>query len=171
MKRKSFYGLLTSMLLVAASPGHAQSVTFNLTGNITQGTCNFTIPDGDLGTHPVSWFTGSRVTAWSNPIVIKAVSCSPDIQNIRMTFIGTPDTSNGSYFAPVSTSGNVTGVAIELGQAGPLLTAGINPGSSLDWPLGTLGNSYSIHARFTQTKPSVTPGVVKTPITVQFTYY
>lgn len=168
MKRKSFYGLLTSMLFVAASLGHAQSVTFNLTGEITQGTCSFTIPDGGLGTYAASSFTGSTTTNWSDPIAIQAVSCSPDIQNIRMTFSGTPDTSNSNYFAPVSTSGNVTGVAIQLAS---LYETAITPGGSLNWSLGALGNSYTIKGRFVQTKPSVTPGVVKTPITVQFTYY
>jgi type 1 fimbria pilin len=168
MKWNSLCRLFAVMLLVAASLSHAQSVTFNLTGNITQGTCSFTIPDRDLGTYAASSFTGSTTTAWSNPIAIRAVSCTSDIQNIRMTFSGTPDAINSNYFAPMSTSGNVTGVAIQLAS---LYEAPITPGGSMNWSLGAIGTTYTIKARFVQTQPSVTPGVVSTPITVQFTYY
>ncbi len=144
---------------------------FHLAGSVQindgSGTCSFTVPDTDLGTYTAASFTGSTTKPWSDAIKVKIVSCSPGIDNIHMKFLGTPDANNSNYFAPISTSGNVTGIAIQLANS---FMAPAIPGGTLDWSRSVVGDSYNLRARFVQTLGNVTAGVVKTPITIQFTY-
>nr|WP_199043650.1 hypothetical protein [Dyella sp. ASV24] len=173
MKRNVIKGWIAIGLLSAASIASAQTVTFNLTGAITQGTCSFTIPDADIGSFGAWTFTGvGYFAAWSADIPITASNCTSDITTVHMTFNGAADTANSQFFqvAPVAGQGNISGVGIDLST----VTGGFNrvvPNiTQINWNLASVGNTYSIKARFAQTLATVTPGQMKTPITVKFTY-
>ncbi|MET3654723.1 fimbrial protein [Dyella japonica] len=154
------------LLAGSMASGRASDLTIRFTGQFVTSTCAVSIPDIDLGTYPAAAFTGSYQTYWVWSTVA-APNCTPDITTIHMKFTGTPDSTNNQLFkvVPVAGQGNIAGVAIELSTG----TARITPNGTIDWQLGVGSTSYPISARFSQTS-AVTPGVTKTPITVQFTY-
>ncbi|MET3654722.1 fimbrial protein [Dyella japonica] len=173
MKTNLIKGGMAAGLLAMASAVGAQSVTFNVTGTIQQGTCSFTIPDTDLGTYGAWTFTGMGYTApWTSDIPVAASGCTADINTIHMVFNGTPDATNSQLFKaiPVSGQGNISGVAIDLSTASGTPARLVPNTGMTNWTLATVGNTYYIKARFYQTSASVTPGKMQTPITAQFTY-
>lgn len=157
---------LAPILALTSMTASAVDLTVRFTGSFVQGTCSFTVNDVDLGTYEATTFTGSTQTPWTS-VTINRGSCTPDISTIHMTFSGTADSNNPAYFAVASSSGNVTGVGIETSN---MNNQYITPNTTvLDWPI-SIGPSYSLQAHLVQTRPSVTAGTIKTPITIQFTY-
>nr|WP_199043648.1 fimbrial protein [Dyella sp. ASV24] len=151
----------------------AADLNIKFTGKFLTSTCSFTVPDTDLGTYGAWTFTGvGYFAAWSANIPITASNCTSDITTVHMTFNGTADTKDSQFFkaVPVAGQGNISGVGIDLST----VTGGFNriiPNYTLiNWNLASVGNTYSIKARFTQTLTTVTPGRMKAPITIQFTY-
>lgn len=160
---------LASVLALLSANTWAADLTLRFTGKFVTSTCAFSIADVNLGTYAAAKFTGS----YSSPpttVAIKASNCTPDISIVHMKFLGTTDPKNSNLFKAVSTSGNVTGVGIQIqdGRAPP--NVAIPNTAVIDWPISTVGLTFNVYAFFQQTASPVTPGVVKTPITVQFTY-
>lgn len=154
------------LLALIAAGADAADLTINFNGKFESGTCSFTAPDADLGTYQATSFTGSTITAWRQ-VRIRRSGCTSDITVVHMKFNGTADATNNTYFAVRNVSGNVTGVAIELGNLDPRR---ITPNTTvLDWN-GNNATYYDVQARFVQTRPTVTAGSINTPITIQFTY-
>jgi type 1 fimbria pilin len=159
--------ILTGMFAGVSAPVSAVDLTVRFTGDFKVSTCSFTAPDTDLGTYQATTFTGATVTPFK-VITVTAAGCTPDIATIHMVVSGTADSTVPTLFAVGKTSGNVTGVAIELvNRTLARLTPGV---TRVDWSLATLGLTYDLGARFVQTQPNVTAGGVKTPLTIQFTY-
>jgi type 1 fimbria pilin len=155
---------LTAALPMAAS---AADLTLRFTGDFKTSTCAFSVPDTDLGTYQATTFTGGIVTPLKS-ISVMASGCTPDIATVHMALSGTADTNDATLFAVRNTSGNVSGVAIELvNGSGQRVTPNV---TRFDWSLAGLGLTYTLLARFSQTRPSVTAGSISTPITIQFTY-
>lgn len=158
-------GLLIACLALVA-PAHSTDLTINFTGTWRNGTCSFAVSDIDLGTYQATAFTGSYNTPWRQFNITRS-NCTSDIRTINMSFTGTADSSDAHYYAVRSSTGNVTGMAIQLQN---LSNVTIAPNvTTLGW-LSTQGNIYTLQARLVQTLPSVTAGTVRTPVTIQITY-
>lgn len=150
---------------LVATPARSTDLTINFTGTWKNGTCNFTVPDTDLGTYDATYFTGSTLSPWKVFTVTRS-NCTSDIRVVHMKFGGTADSNNSSYFGIKSATGNVTALAIQIMN---LSNQNAVPNSTVfDWDYAA--NTYQFQARLAQTRPSVTAGTVKTPITIQITY-
>ena len=152
------------MLGGLAFPALSQDLTVRFTGRFQPGTCNFAVPNVDLGSYQASSFTGSTSTP-SRTVTITSSNCTTDITNIHMRFSGVADSDNNSYFAVRNTT--ASGVAIELNNGGTRIVPNV---TTLNWSRAATGVSYIIVARFVQTRPTLTSGTVSTPITINFTY-
>lgn len=161
------------MLMVAGvgmAPAYSADLTINFTGTWKNGTCQFTVADLDLGTYQAPEFTGNTTTPWKQTTIARS-ACTADIRQINMNVQGAEDSDNRAYFAAVGTlpgmDGTATGVAIQLQSQG---NVDITPGGTmLTWPVST-GSTYTLQARLVQTRPTVTPGGVKAPVTIQISY-
>ena len=167
MKHERSIRTLIAALALLSTPAFSADLTINFNGRFDNGTCAFQVDDQDLGTYQATIFTGSTVTAW-RPIAVRASSCTSDIRTVHMAFSGTADADMPSYFAVRNTSGNVSGVGIELvNGASQRVTPNV---TRFDWSIAGIGLTYNLFARFAQTRPGVTAGTISTPITIQFTY-
>lgn len=152
------------LLLFFSLPTFAQDLTVRFNGRFQSGTCNFSVPNADLGSYQATSFTGSTSTPWRT-VTITSSNCTSDITNIHMRFSGVADSNNSNYFAVRNTT--ATGVAIELNNGGLRVVPNV---TTLNWSRAVTGVSYSVLARFVQTRPTLTSGTVSTPITINFTY-
>lgn len=153
------------VLVAIAFPALSQDLTVRFTGRFQPGTCNFSVPNVDLGSYQSNTFTGATVTPWRT-VVVTSSNCSTDITTIHMRFSGTADSNNSNYFAIRNTT--ASGVAIELVNGG--LRRVVPNVTTFDWSRAGIGVSYNLFARFVQTRPTLTAGSVSTPITITFTY-
>lgn len=158
---------LTCLVLLGAFavPALGQDLTVRFTGRFQPGTCNFSVPNVDLGSYQAATFTGNSMTPWRR-ITITSSNCSTDITTIHMQFSGVADSNNSNYFAVRNTT--ASGVAIELINGSSQRV--IPNVTRFDWSRAGIGVSYDLLARFVQTRPTLTAGTVSTPITINFTY-
>lgn len=152
--------LCAALLLAATSTAHAQSVTFNLTGEILPGVCQFTAADVDLGTYYATDFTGAFNGAWVN-VPIQVTRCDPLITRIAMRVTGLADTAQAAYFR------GIAGVGIEL-QQGTTNAAIVPAGTTLAYT--TAAGTYMLRARLHQSAASVAAGRISSPVTISLTY-
>jgi len=150
-------------LLLFMSAVQAQSpLSFNLTGTITPGACQITVPDVNLGTYLATQFTGNYATTPVNvPVTIQ--QCGPLVTRVRMTFSGVADANNSNLFK------GVDGIGIELLSA---IGNTINPAGTtpVDFTPVSGGGTYTFRARFRQSKATVAAGTVNLPVVITVTY-
>ena len=167
MRAITQFGKLCGVLLLGtlALPALGQDLTVRFTGRFQPGTCNFSVPNVDLGSYQASTFTGNTVTPWRR-ITVTSSNCTSDITHIHMRFSGVADSDNSNYFAARNTT--ASGVAIELvNGSSQRVTPNV---TSFTWSRSAIGTSYDLFARFVQTRPALTAGALSTPITISFTY-
>ncbi|MBA0386492.1 type 1 fimbrial protein [Stenotrophomonas maltophilia] len=167
MRAITHFGKLCGVLLLGALalPALGQDLTVRFTGRFQPGTCNFSVPNVDLGSYQANTFTGNTVTPWRQ-VTVTSSNCSSDITHIHMRFSGVADGNNSAYFAVRNTT--ASGVAIELvNGASQRVTPNV---TTFTWSRSGIGPSYNLFARFVQTRPTLTSGSVTTPITISFTY-
>lgn len=152
--------LCAVLLLASATTAHAQSVTFNLTGEILPGVCQFTANDVDLGTYYATDFTGAYAGTWVD-VPIQVTRCDPLITRIAMRISGLADAAQASYFR------GLAGVGIEV-QQGTTNAAVVPAGSTLQYT--TITGTYLLRARLRQSAASVAAGRISSPVTVTLSY-
>lgn len=153
--------LIVSLSLSAAST-NAQSLTFDLTGNILPGVCRFTVADVDLGTYYATEFTSVGTTKNWVDFPIRSSGCDPLVTVIHMAVTGTPDATDAAYFR------GVAGIGIEMQTSG---SSAIRPsGTSLNYLPSAGPGNYGWRARFRQTGNIVAAGSVRSAVTIQVTY-
>ncbi|MNN12726.1 S-fimbrial adhesin protein SfaS precursor [compost metagenome] len=141
---------------------NAQSLTFNLTGNILPGVCRFTVTDVDLGTYYATEFSAIGTTKTWVDVPIRSTSCDPLVTTIHMGVAGTADVLDSAYFRGVS------GIGIELQSAGGVA---IRPsGTNVNFSAVAGANNYMLRARFRQTAATIAAGNVRSAVTIQVTY-
>ncbi|WP_180868062.1 fimbrial protein [Stenotrophomonas maltophilia] len=152
---------LLGLSLAAGNVG-AQTLTFNLTGNILPGVCRFSVSDVDLGTFYATEFTAVGTTkAWVN-VPVASSGCDPLVTVIHMGISGTADVADASQFR------GVAGIGIEL-QSGT--GTAIRPaGTNINFTAASGAANYMLRARFRQTAAVVAAGTVRSPVTIQVTY-
>lgn len=152
---------LLGLSLAAANVG-AQTLSFNLTGNILPGVCRFSASDVDLGTFYATEFTSIGTTkAWVN-VPISSSGCDPLVTVIHMGISGTADVADANQFR------GLAGIGIEL-QSG--VGTAIRPvGTNINFAAAGGAANYMLRARFRQTAAVVAAGNVRSPITIQVTY-
>nr|WP_199044290.1 fimbrial protein [Dyella sp. ASV24] len=161
---------LLALLALPATQIDATDLTVRFTGQFVASSCSFTVSDLDLGTYQAPEFTGSTMTPWKQTTIARG-ACTADIRQINMNFQGAEDSTNPAYFAAVGTlpgvSETASGVAIQLQDQS---NADIRPGGTmLTWPV-SMGSTYTLRGRLVQTRPTVTAGSLKAPVTIQITY-
>jgi len=152
--------LCAALLLASATTAHAQSVTFNLTGQILPGVCQFTANDVDLGTYYATDFTGAYAGNWVD-VPIRVTRCDPLITRIAMRISGRAAAAPASYFRGRAGGG----IAVQQGTT----TAAVVPaGSTLQYTTTT--GTYLLRARLRQSAASVAAGRISSPVTVTLSY-
>ncbi len=158
------HGLCAAIVFAAASlasPAQAQSVTFNLTGEVLPGVCQFTVNDVDLGSYVATQFTGAFNGAWVN-VPVQVTRCDPLITKIAMRITGVADASKATYFR------GLTGVGVELQQGIAPNTPIVPAGTTLSYT--TAAGTYMLRARMAQTAASVAAGRFSAPVTITLSY-
>ena len=149
-------------LSLAAANADAQTVSFNLTGNILPGVCRWAVSDVDLGTFYATEFTAVGTTkAWVD-VPIRSSGCDPLVTTIHMAVSGTADTADANQFRGVSG----IGVELQVGTGAPIRPSG----TSVHFNAVSGAANYMLRARFRQTATTVAAGSVRSPVTIQITY-
>ena len=162
MNRKLNSLVLIAGLSLCAFAANAQTVNFNLTGNILPGVCRFTAADVDLGTYYATEFTAIGTTKTLVDVPISSTGCDPLVTVIHMNVSGTADAANANYFR------GVAGIGIEMQTPA---AAAIRPsGTMLNYTAVAGANNYMMRARFRQTAAVVASGAVRSAVTIQVTY-
>lgn len=158
---------LGSLLLIAglsllAEAAQAQTVNFNLTGNILPGVCRFTAADVDLGTYYATEFTAVGTTKTWVDVPVRSTGCDPLVTVIHMNVSGTADAADSAHFR------GVAGIGIEMQNPGGLA---IRPsGTNVNYVAASGATNYMLRARFRQTAAVVAAGSVRSAVTIQVTY-
>ncbi|MBU2048702.1 MAG: hypothetical protein KKH61_06960 [Gammaproteobacteria bacterium] len=162
-------GILAMALLLTSQAGHAQSLNFNVGGEIFRPSCTFIVNAGndvDLGRHNAADYTAvGDATPWET-FNITSSGCSVGTTNVHMSWGGTVNADNTNLFA---VSAPLTGVGVEI-QRMPAATTIVPNGPRQTWaPLPT-GQHYVHRARFVQTLASVSEGRGQAAVTIDITY-
>lgn len=115
MKRLHLPLLLAALALCAAHGGvRAQSAQLNMTGEITLGTCDWAVGDGNrtVALDPISAnaLPANGATGFKS-FRLTLTNCTPILSSATFIFAGTPDPADALRF---QNTGDATGVAIEL---------------------------------------------------------
>lgn len=162
MNRKLNSLALIAGLSLCAFAANAQTVNFNLTGNILPGVCRFTAADVDLGTFYATQFTAVGTTMPLVDVPISSTGCDPLVTVIHMNVSGTADAANANYFR------GVAGVGIEVQT---VAAVAIRPsGTNVNFNAVAGATNYMLRARFRQTAAAVTAGTVRSAVIIQVTY-
>ncbi|GGA09170.1 fimbrial protein [Dyella caseinilytica] len=158
-------------LLCVASFAQAQT-TFNITGNITAGTCTIAVNSGNplnVGTFNANLFTGSYQSGFVAPINISYSNCAAGMQSITFKFTGTADKTTGGNAnfwdsglpgAPFELRDtNASGAVLPPSGATPIQIN--NPGTS---------GTHPITAQFHQTGALSKTGAGTATVTLGVTY-
>ncbi|NBM54476.1 fimbrial protein [Proteus sp. G2669] len=166
-----FFILITSVII--SFPLLAgDTVTVNFSGNIRAATCNISGGSNiniDLKEMPANLFkTTNSSSVWNN-FTIKLIDCSPTINQVKLTFTGTPDNADvDNLYKNEGTAKNIavqlqnenSNGLIPLGNQKSLYIA-VNGQSSVNIPLRTRAFSKLGNA---------TPGTVSAKITATIVY-
>lgn len=162
MNRKLKGLVLIAGLSLCTFAANAQTVNFNLTGNILPGVCRFSAADVDLGTYYATEFTAVGTTKTLVNVPISSTGCDPLVTTIHMNVSGTADAANASYFR------GVAGVGIEMQT---VAGGAISPsGTNVNFTAVAGATNYMLRARFRQTAATVAAGTVRSAVTIQVTY-
>lgn len=162
MHRKLKSLVIVSGLSLCAFAASAQTVTFNLTGNILPGVCRFTAGDVDLGTFYATDFTAVGTTKALINVPISSTGCDPLVSVIHMNVSGVADAVDPNHFR------GVAGIGIEMQT---VAGTAIRPsGTNVNFNAVAGASNYMLRARFRQTAAAVTSGAVRSAITIQVTY-
>jgi len=171
MTRTSAYtsACAAALLLLASHAAQAQSLNFNVGGEIFRAACTFIVNGGadvDLGRHnAVNYTTVGSGTPWET-FNITSSGCTTGTTNVHMSWAGTANPDNPSLF---QVSAPLTGVGVEI-QRMPLATTIVPNGPRQSWaPLAT-GENYVHRARFVQTLPTVSEGAGQAAVTINISY-
>lgn len=139
--RKLLANLIACLMPILWSTNmHAQSVTFNVTGTIEPGTCEWVVGDNDkdisLDPIDISAFPASGGVNFK-PFRLSLQNCTPDLSSVTFVFSGTSDANDPLRFANIGTAG---GVAIQLQSADGVTIAADGSNSSRTVPV-TSGNA------------------------------
>jgi len=123
-----------------ASAAHAQSLQFDMTGEIFQGTCDWVVGDGDkkvlFDPIDVSIFPAAGGAGFKT-FTLGLRNCTPDLTSATFVFSGTSDANDVLRFANNGTAG---GVAVELQASDGSTIAADGSDSSRTVPV-TSGNA------------------------------
>ncbi|MCS4280143.1 fimbrial protein [Stenotrophomonas rhizophila] len=160
--------LLLATLCGASSSAHAQTLGFDVIGEVYRKTCSFTASDVPLGQHEARTFTGvGSGTPWRLFNIITVSSCSAAVTGVRLTYTGTPDPDDPAKFGFTGFSG----VALDLATAaGGRPNVAIPPGRTIAHVRIADGTVYQHAARLVQTSPTIVPGIGSAPIVVSISY-
>ncbi|WP_130617562.1 fimbrial protein [Dyella amyloliquefaciens] len=119
MKRVTVWiGVLLPFALAFASVNASAQTTFNMTGTIVNGTCQWTLSGGSDSTvalDPISVSALPAVGATGyKPFQLTVNSCSAGLTQATFAFTGTSDATD---LARYKNTGAATGVAVELESA------------------------------------------------------
>lgn len=140
MNKASFKLSLMLALLLVACETPAQSVTFNLTGTILQGTCEWVVGDDDrkilFDPIDVTAFPAAGGVGFKT-FTLRLRNCTPGLTRATFVFSGTSDANDVTRFANNGTAG---GVAVELQSSDGSTIAADGSNSSRTVPV-TSGNA------------------------------
>lgn len=162
MRIKLGFLLLIAGLTLTTENASAQSLTFNLTGNILPGVCRFTVTDVDLGTYYATEFSAVSTTKGWVDVPVRSTGCDPLVTVIHMGVSGTADVADSAYFR------GVAGIGIEMQNA---TGTAIRPsGTNVNFTAVAGASNYMLRARYRQTAAVVAAGNVRSAVTIQVTY-
>lgn len=159
MKRTALASLVIAAACLMAT-AHAADLTIRFTGSFARGTCQFSVPSVDLGTHYATDFD-TQPQPWTSVTVTRS-GCTSDISMIHMAVLGTPHPLNNDVWQVPG----IAGLAVEMRT----------DTGTVVWPnrvtLGWLpaNSTYMLYARFNKVATISTYGRVSTPVTLSFTY-
>jgi len=158
-----------ALLLFAGSTAHAQSLDFNVGGEIYRAACTFIVNGGDdldLGRHNAANYKAiGSSTPWKD-FNITSSGCTAGTTNVHMSWVGIANPDNPDLFA---VSAPLTGVGVEI-QRMPAASTIVPNGTRESWtPLPT-GQHYAHRARFVQTLASISEASGTAAITINVTY-
>ncbi len=163
MKLKAII-LVTGLINCIAFSAQAVDSTITVTGNVLQRTCvtpDITVDLGTLYTSDLS--SPGRASSLKDAQI--TLSACQNMTRVQATFSGTPDVDDNAYYKNTGTAG---GVKIELvDKASPSVrysnntrkTVNVNNGNAI----------FKLQARAVS-KGGVTPGNIRSEITVAYTY-
>jgi len=109
--------LAFAMLLTCTSAACAQSLQFDMTGEIVQGTCDWSVGDSDkkvlLDPTSVTVFPATGAVGYKS-FSLTLQNCTPGLRGATFVFSGTSDANDALRFANAGTAG---GVAVQLESA------------------------------------------------------
>ncbi|HIE0436245.1 TPA: fimbrial protein [Proteus mirabilis] len=164
--------LLITTIGISFFSSAGSTVTLQFSGNIKAATCNVSGSKNiniDLKQMPESLFNKVNSSSVWNDFSIKLIDCSPGVNQVKLTFSGTPDNAdvNNLY----KNEGTAKNIAVQLQ----------NKNSNGEIPLGNGKNLYiAVNGKPSVTVPlrtrafsklgNATPGTVSAKITATLIY-
>lgn len=163
MKKPMMMAMLAVSSALTITQVYAAAGTVNFNGNILDSACDVDVASQNqvvvLGDYYKTEFptTGARTAATQFNIILK--NCPVIVNNAKVRFDGTPDSTNASLLAiDSSVSGSATGVAINLMTADKS-DLPLHGSNGYSYTLSsTADNSLNFYAQYISTAASVTAG-------------
>ena len=160
-----------AMLCAGAPLAYAQSLQFDMTGEIFQGTCDWSVGDDDkkvlfdpidVSTFPASGGVGFRM------FTLGLRNCTPGLTSATFVFSGTSDASDMIRFGNSGTAG---GVAVELQSSDGSTIAADGSDSSRTVPVSSGNATIQLRAGYWRVAArSLTSGTVSSVALVSVSY-
>jgi type 1 fimbria pilin len=157
--------LLTGVLAMAAGGVCAQTLSTNISGTITPGTCKIESKDVGLGKFEQSAFSGVGTgTKWTS-FGLATSGCPAYVKSVLMAFKGTADQNNPNLFR---VNGGASGIGLDLQTYND--QQAVPNGAAMSWGPRKSGETYDFKVRYMQTTAQIKGGKANASVEFWLTY-